>query len=89
MSDNPEKQELLLRVAEAPPKDVGRGLVRLDPQDLDRLGVGIGDVVEITGKRPTVARAMPAYAAQREDREPGLGAHVEVGRSVNQERWRQ
>jgi transitional endoplasmic reticulum ATPase len=65
MNDNPEKQELLLRVAEAPPKDVGRGLVRLDPQDLDRLGVGIGDVVEITGKRPTVARAMPAYAAQR------------------------
>ncbi len=65
MSDNPEKQELLLRVAEAPPKDVGRGLARLDPQDLDRLGVGIGDVVEITGKRPTVARAMPAYAAQR------------------------
>ncbi|MDP3186490.1 MAG: AAA family ATPase, partial [Anaerolineales bacterium] len=65
MSDNLEKQDLLLRVAEAPPKDVGRGLARLDPQDLDRLGVGIGDVVEITGKRPTVARAMPAYAAQR------------------------
>jgi len=68
MTDNPEKQELLLRVAEAPPKDVGRGLVRLDPQDLERLGVGIGDVVEITGKRSTAARAMPAYAAQR-----GLG----------------
>jgi transitional endoplasmic reticulum ATPase len=54
-----------LRVAEALPKDVGRGLVRLDPQDLERLGVGIGDVVEIVGKRPTVARAMPAYVAQR------------------------
>jgi transitional endoplasmic reticulum ATPase len=54
-----------LRVAEALPKDVGRGLVRLDPQDLERLGVGIGDVVEIAGKRPTVARAMPAYVAQR------------------------
>jgi transitional endoplasmic reticulum ATPase len=54
-----------LRVAEALPKDVGRGLVRLDPQDLGRLGVDIGDVVEIAGKRPTVARAMPAYVAQR------------------------
>jgi transitional endoplasmic reticulum ATPase len=52
-------------VAEALPKDAGRGLVRLDPQDLERLGVDIGDVVEIAGKRPTVARAMPAYAAQR------------------------
>ncbi|MGA9351599.1 MAG: CDC48 family AAA ATPase [Anaerolineae bacterium] len=60
-----ENQTLSLRVAEALPKDVGRGLVRLDPQDLERLGVSIGDVVEIAGKRPTVARAMPAYAAQR------------------------
>jgi len=58
-------QELVLRVAEALPKDVGRGLVRLDPQDLERLGVGIGDVVEIVGKRAAVARATPAYAAQR------------------------
>jgi transitional endoplasmic reticulum ATPase len=60
-----EGQDGFLKVAEALPKDVGRGLVRLDPQDLERLGVDIGDVVEIAGKRPTVARAMPAYAAQR------------------------
>jgi transitional endoplasmic reticulum ATPase len=60
-----EDRTLSLRVAEALPKDVGRGLARLDPQDMERLGVGIGDVVEITGQRATVARAMPAYAAQR------------------------
>ena len=61
----PSGQGLSLRVAEALPKDVGRGLARLDPQDMERMGVGIGDVVEITGQRATVARAMPAYAAQR------------------------
>ena len=55
----------MLRVVEALPKDVGRGLVRLDPQTLDQLGVRIGDIVQITGKRATVARAMPAYAEQR------------------------
>jgi transitional endoplasmic reticulum ATPase len=60
-----DSQAFSLKVAEALPKDVGRGLVRLDPQDLERLGVNIGDVIEIAGKRPTVARAMPAYAAQR------------------------
>ena len=60
-----EEEKLSLRVAEAPQKDVGRGLVRIDPQDLNRLGVGIGDVVEISGKRATVARAMPAYTDQR------------------------
>ena len=53
------------RVAEALPKDAGRALVRLDPQDLAQLGAEIGDVAEIAGKRPTVARLMPAYADQR------------------------
>ena len=62
---NDEPASITLRVAEAPSKDAGRGLARIDPHDLERLGVSIGDVVEITGKRATVARAMPAYAAQR------------------------
>ncbi len=53
------------RVAEALPKDVGRGLVRLDPADLEGLGAGIGDIVEIAGQRATAGRIMPAYAAQR------------------------
>ena len=47
------------------PKDVGCGMVRLDPQDLERLEVGTGDILEIAGNRPTAARAMPAYAEQR------------------------
>lgn len=61
----PDDQTIALRVAEALPKDVARGLARMDPQDLERLGVRIGDVVQITGKRSTVARAMPTYADQR------------------------
>ena len=68
MSQSPEKAEdrvLSLRVAEALPKDVGRGLARLDPLDLEQMGASIGDVIEIAGKRPTIARAMPAYTAQR------------------------
>ena len=56
---------LSLRVAEALPKDAGRGVARLDPEDLARLGADIGDVVEIAGKQSTVARAMPAYADLR------------------------
>lgn len=56
---------LSLRVAEALPKDVGRGLVRLDPQDLEHLGVRIGEVIQVVGKRTTVARTMPAYVEQR------------------------
>ncbi|MGO8705056.1 MAG: CDC48 family AAA ATPase [Candidatus Brocadiia bacterium] len=56
---------LKLRVAEARSKDVGRAVARLDPSDMATLGLEIGDVVELAGKRRTVAKAMPAF---REDR---------------------
>ena len=58
-------RKVTLRAAEALPKDVGRGLARLDPEDLQRLGVEVGDIVRIEGKRATVAKAMPAYAEAR------------------------
>ena len=53
------------RVAEALPKDVGRGLARLDPKDMTELGVEIGDVVEVVAKQTTVARVMPTHAELR------------------------
>ncbi|MHB0874798.1 MAG: CDC48 family AAA ATPase [Anaerolineae bacterium] len=54
-----------LRATEALARDVGRGIARVDPLDIEQLGAGIGDVVEIRGKRTTVARLMPAYMAER------------------------
>ncbi|MBC8162381.1 MAG: CDC48 family AAA ATPase [Roseiflexaceae bacterium] len=60
-----EPSTLTLRVTEALPRDVGRGIVRLDPHDARRLGIGVGDVVEIAGKRATIARVMPTHAEQR------------------------
>jgi transitional endoplasmic reticulum ATPase len=60
---------LKLKAAEARPKDLGRGLARLDPADMARLGVAAGDVVELQGKRMTVAKAMPAY---KDDRGRGI-----------------
>ena len=56
---------LSLKVAEALGKDVGRGLARLDPADMAALGLEIGDVIEIAGKRKTVGKVMPAYKEQR------------------------
>ena len=52
---------LKLKVAEALVKDLGRGLARLDPADMAKLEVEVGDTVEIVGKRPTVGKVMPAY----------------------------
>jgi transitional endoplasmic reticulum ATPase len=56
---------LKLKVSEALGKDLGRGLARLDPADITKLGLEIGDVVAIVGKRTTVAKAMPAYKEHR------------------------
>jgi len=60
-----EEVTLKLRVTEALPKDVGRAFVRLDPDDLQKLQLQIGDTVEVAGKRLTVCKAMPAYKEQR------------------------
>jgi transitional endoplasmic reticulum ATPase len=62
-----ERQEtkLKLKVTEALSKDVGRAIARMGPEDLERLRAGVGDTVEIAGKRQTVCRAMPAYKELR------------------------
>lgn len=56
-----EDRVVRLRVAEAMSKDVGRAIARLDPDDLKALGVNVGDVVQLAGKRSAVCRAMPAH----------------------------
>ena len=61
----PVEPALQVRVAEARTKDVGRGLIRLDPKDIEEIGASVGDIVQITGQRETVARVMPAFAADR------------------------
>ena len=64
-----ESKPLTLKVAEAGSKDVGRGIVRFDPADFKKIGVEVGDVVSIKGKRETAAKVLPAYM---EDREKGM-----------------
>ena len=54
-----------LKVTEALAKDAGRKMARIDPADLAALGVEIGQVVELVGKRKTVVKAMPAFKADR------------------------
>ena len=58
-------ESLTLRVAESLGKDLGRGLARLDPADILRLGAKVGDIVSLSGKRRSVAKVMPAYAEAR------------------------
>ncbi|MCF8044129.1 MAG: CDC48 family AAA ATPase [Desulfarculaceae bacterium] len=50
-----------LRVTEALAKDMGRAFARMGPEDMDRLQVTIGDIVEVNGVRRTYCKAMPTY----------------------------
>jgi transitional endoplasmic reticulum ATPase len=50
-----------LKVLEAYTRDVGRGVARIDYESMDNLGASTGDVVEIKGKRRTVAKCLPLY----------------------------
>jgi len=54
-----------LKVKEALPKDVGRAIARIDPEDMKSMGLEVGQIVKIEGKRKTAAKAMPCYAADR------------------------
>jgi len=54
-----------LKVKEALPKDVGRAIARIDPEEMKGLGLEVGQIVEIKGKRKTAAKAMPCYADDR------------------------
>jgi transitional endoplasmic reticulum ATPase len=53
------------KVKEALPKDVGRAIARIDPEDMKSLGLDVGQIVEIEGKRKTAAKVMPCYAEDR------------------------
>ena len=65
----PGYQQALLCVARAVPKDAGRGLARLNPADMERLGVTAGDMVTVTCReRATVLKAMSVVAAERGQR---------------------
>jgi len=50
-----------LKVLEAYTRDVGRGVARIDYDVMDSLAASTGDVVEIKGKRRTVAKCLPLY----------------------------
>jgi transitional endoplasmic reticulum ATPase len=69
MKTKKDSSILILKVREALPKDAGRSIARIDPEDLKTLNLDVGEIIEIEGKRKTPAKVMPCYA---EDRGKGI-----------------
>jgi len=55
------ESELSLKILEAYTRDVGRGVARIDYDSMDTLNASTGDVIELKGKRRTVAKCLPLY----------------------------
>lgn len=55
------QQGVTLKVLEAYTRDVGRGVARIDYDAMDALDASTGDIIEIKGKRRTVAKCLPLY----------------------------
>ncbi|HKT86212.1 MAG TPA: CDC48 family AAA ATPase [Novosphingobium sp.] len=85
-----EDRTIRLQVAAARQEESGQGIARMSRASLSALGAMEGDVIEITGKAVTVARAVLAYpedeglevirldGLQRGNAEVGSGDHVTV-----------
>jgi len=52
-------EELQLKVAEALPRDVGRGIARIDPKVMEERSLQSGDVVEVRGSKRAYAIVLP------------------------------
>ena len=53
--------EVILKVAEARSRDVGRSIVRIPVRIMKKLGIEPGDYVEIVGRKSAYAQVWPAY----------------------------
>nr|7DU6_A Chain A, mkDPBB_sym2 protein [synthetic construct] len=54
-------KSVVARVAEAYPEDVGKRIVRMDKYERAKLGVSVGDYVEVKKVKSVVARVAEAY----------------------------
>jgi len=85
MSEN----EISLKVLEAYTRDVVRGVARIDYDSMDTLSASTGDVIEVKGKRRTVAKCLPLYPSDEGKgiiRIDGLGrinSGIAIGDSIS------
>ncbi len=56
-----KKKEISLKVLDGYKRDFGRGVARIDYDSMAELDVGNGTVIEIKGKKITIAKCLPLY----------------------------
>ncbi len=54
-------EKITLRVIEAKPRDVGRGIARIDSKIMEKMNFSIGEAIAIEGAKRAVAKLWPGY----------------------------
>ncbi|MEM2194503.1 MAG: CDC48 family AAA ATPase [Candidatus Methanomethylicia archaeon] len=60
-------KEVLLTVAGAKQRDIDKGIARISEKMMKTLGIKVGEIIEIEGKRKSAAKAWPAYPEDEEE----------------------
>lgn len=59
--DAEEEEKVTLRVQKAKKRDIGRNIIRIDPQTMEELEIQTGDVIALRGKKQSAGIAWPSY----------------------------
>jgi len=81
-----------LNLKESYTRDVGRGVCRIDYDDMDTLKLSTGDFVKLTGKKITLAKCLPLYPSDerlkmiRTDKMIRDNAGIQIGGKITIEK---
>ena len=61
--DNQPKDDeiVILRIQKAKKRDIGKNIIRIDPQTMEKLEIQTGDVIAVKGKTESAGIAWPSY----------------------------
>ncbi len=60
-ADDIENGGIMLRIQKAKKRDIGRNIIRIDPESMEKLEIKTGDVIALKGKKVTAGIAWPSY----------------------------
>ncbi|MFW9867527.1 MAG: CDC48 family AAA ATPase [Candidatus Thorarchaeota archaeon] len=52
---------VILRVQKAKKRDIGRNIIRIDQETMEKLNIQTGDIIEVIGKKQSAGIAWPSY----------------------------
>ena len=55
-------EKITLRVQQAKKRDIGRTIIRIDENTMNKLNIKTGDVIEVFGKKQSAGIAWPSYS---------------------------